>query len=42
MIRLFIVAGLEAGGDVKEFLAFEKELPKVMGAGRMTLSEEDF
>ena len=29
-------------GDVKEFLAFEKELPKVMGAGRMTLSEEDF
>ena len=27
---------------MKEFLAFEKELPKVMGAGRMTLSEEDF
>ena len=33
---------LGSRGDVKEFLAFEKELPKVMGAGRMTLSEEDF
>lgn len=29
-------------GEVKEFLAFEKEIPKVMGAGRMTLNEEDF
>lgn len=33
---------LGSKGDVKEFLAFEKEIPKVMGAGRMTLSEEDF
>ena len=33
---------LGSRGDVKEFLAFEKEIPKVMGAGRMTLSEEDF
>lgn len=29
-------------GEVKEYLSFEKDLPRVMGAGRMTLSEEDF
>ena len=28
--------------EVKEYLSFEKELPRIMGAGRMTLNQEDF